>query len=184
MSDQVNPFEPPKSDIAGPLQPDQFDDASMGARFLNLTLDMIARIVLSAGFGAVFGAVGGTSRPGAVAIALFTTLGYYVFFETLFGRTPGKLLTGTLVVNETGENRGFAQIVGRSLAPLLSHSSRSRSLAQDDRVATAGPACGSSRSGADDESPADVRASRAVAASCYRALTASFSRLRSSSRRP
>lgn len=44
---------------------------------------------------------------------------YYVFFESLTGRTPGKLLTGTRVVDEQGQKPSFGQILGRSLARML-----------------------------------------------------------------
>ena len=49
----------------------------------------------------------------------FIVLFYFVFFESLIGRTPGKLLTGTRVVDEQGQKPSFGQILGRSLARML-----------------------------------------------------------------
>jgi uncharacterized RDD family membrane protein YckC len=113
----VNPFAPPKTDIAAvPLEQDQFTDATMGVRFLNFLLDNVARLLLSAVLGGIFGALGGSSTFGNIFISLSIMLGYYMFFEGVFGRSPGKLLTGTYVVNEDGTKPRFSQIVGRSLA--------------------------------------------------------------------
>lgn len=44
---------------------------------------------------------------------------YYVFFEAIYGRTPGKFMTGTKVVNAYGERASFLQIVGRTLCRLV-----------------------------------------------------------------
>jgi uncharacterized RDD family membrane protein YckC len=43
-------------------------------------------------------------------------ISYYVVFEALLGRTPGKLITGTRVVNLAGGRPRFTQILGRSFA--------------------------------------------------------------------
>ncbi|HEX2675275.1 MAG TPA: RDD family protein, partial [Polyangiales bacterium] len=43
-------------------------------------------------------------------------LAYYIFFEAVFGRTPGKMLTGTRVVTVDGGTPSFTQILGRNLA--------------------------------------------------------------------
>ncbi len=51
----------------------------------------------------------------AVLISLF----YYIGLESLFGRTVGKLVTGTIVVNELGSKASFGQIIGRSFARLI-----------------------------------------------------------------
>lgn len=44
---------------------------------------------------------------------------YYLFFESIFGRTLGKLITGTTVVNEHGGKPVFKQIIGRTLCRLI-----------------------------------------------------------------
>jgi uncharacterized RDD family membrane protein YckC len=40
---------------------------------------------------------------------------YYVGFEGLLGRTPGKFITGTRVVHEKGGKASLPQIVGRTM---------------------------------------------------------------------
>ena len=42
--------------------------------------------------------------------------GYYILTEHFFGKTLGKILTGTRVVNKLGNRPTFGQIVGRTLA--------------------------------------------------------------------
>lgn len=43
---------------------------------------------------------------------------YYIFFESIFGRTPGKWLTFSKVVNKKGTKPHFFQIVLRSIVRL------------------------------------------------------------------
>lgn len=40
---------------------------------------------------------------------------YYVGFEATIGRTPGKLVTQTMVVSVSGEPPSFSQVLGRTL---------------------------------------------------------------------
>lgn len=44
---------------------------------------------------------------------------YYPFFEGLFQTTPGKLLTGSVVIDEYAEKPGFDKIFIRSLIRLI-----------------------------------------------------------------
>ncbi len=44
---------------------------------------------------------------------------YSLLFEWLLGRTPGKMITGTQVINEQGQPISFWQALGRSLARLI-----------------------------------------------------------------
>ena len=46
-------------------------------------------------------------------------LGYYVCFEGIWARTPGKFLFGTVVVNEDGGRPSIGQVFGRSLCRLI-----------------------------------------------------------------
>jgi len=43
---------------------------------------------------------------------------YYILFESLFSRTPGKWLSMSKVVNKKGEKASFLQIVLRSIVRL------------------------------------------------------------------
>lgn len=44
---------------------------------------------------------------------------YYVLFESLSGRTLGKLITGTITVTEEGHRPTFVNILGRSLCRFI-----------------------------------------------------------------
>lgn len=64
-------------------------------------------------------AVEHVSRVERFFAALALTLVYYLTLESLTGRTLGKLVTGTRVVDETGEHPSFTKIAGRTLARLI-----------------------------------------------------------------
>lgn len=53
------------------------------------------------------------------AIGSLLLVGYYIFFEGWLGQTPGKMITGTRVVNEKGQAPSFKVIVGRSFVRLI-----------------------------------------------------------------
>jgi uncharacterized RDD family membrane protein YckC len=122
MANPENPYAAPNVDVnAVPVEAAlQLDDASMGARFLNLIIDQIARIALTFVAGMVVGLTG-TRLEGleATLLSLGIIIGYYIVLEGLTGRTVGKLLTGTRVVTRTGGTPSFGQIVGRTFARFI-----------------------------------------------------------------
>jgi len=104
----VNPYQAPRSDdgaVEGRLV-----DASLGARFLNVLVDYVCTVVLSMLAIALFGKAGGR-----IWIAYAAMFAYYVGLEANGGVTPGKLLTGTCVVNQRGGKLTFGQAVVRTL---------------------------------------------------------------------
>lgn len=56
---------------------------------------------------------------GAVGTYLSFAMIYYLFFESLFGRTIGKMITGSIVVDENGKKPGFKIICLRTLCRLI-----------------------------------------------------------------
>jgi uncharacterized RDD family membrane protein YckC len=48
-------------------------------------------------------------------------LAYYFFFELFSGKTPGKYLTKTLVVNYSGERPSMKALLIRNVARLISY---------------------------------------------------------------
>jgi uncharacterized RDD family membrane protein YckC len=88
---------------------------------LNLLIDNIAQWVLALGMGAVFGAGRavfqvGPSEEAIGFLVMFTMLGYHLFFEYFFNKTPAKWLTRTRVVRVDGNRPRFLQILGRTAA--------------------------------------------------------------------
>jgi uncharacterized RDD family membrane protein YckC len=116
-----NPYAAPKTRVAdeepaGPTEP-----ASRGQRFLNLLIDLVGYLVLAMVVGVVVGIVyppflESSSVVGDYAFGFVVITSYYAFSEAVFGRTLGKLVTGTWVVNDAGGKPTFAQILGRSAA--------------------------------------------------------------------
>lgn len=110
MSEAVNPFEPPKAESDRPRAWDEegidyFVSASQGARFTNYFVDTIIQVIIMVVLGS------------DLWLAVF--FGYYLFFETAFGKTPGKWLTKTRVISKTGRRPRFMQILGRTLTRLV-----------------------------------------------------------------
>jgi uncharacterized RDD family membrane protein YckC len=94
--------------------------ASKGKRFGTFFIDYCCYIFICILFGFVVGLLFG-SRGAMVFSGAFGYLfgfavffGYYGVFEGIWGRTPGKFLLGTVVVNESGGSPTFGQIMGRT----------------------------------------------------------------------
>lgn len=114
MSDVPNPYEAPRSDEDAPpseVHGDGLIDASRGTRFANLFIDYLFSFVLLFIVGLVV-----QSEEWGGFIGYPIMIGYYVFFETTFGATPGKMITKTRVVRVDGGKPSFGQILGRTLS--------------------------------------------------------------------
>lgn len=124
MKKHDNVYAPPNSDDADTASEDSEDmliDASAGVRFGNFAIDSICRLALSFGLGVVFGVLG-ISLQGTVESLLFSFaifVGYYVVLEGVFGVTVGKLITGTRVVDKSGNKPSFGAVLGRTLVRLV-----------------------------------------------------------------
>jgi uncharacterized RDD family membrane protein YckC len=122
---QDNPYQPPHVDtvIAPTRRP--IVRASKGRRFGTFVIDYIAFILVSGCFGLAMGFALGDAALKTfqsvpdVAIGAPLMLCYYLFFEGIWARTPGKLILGTVVVDEAGDRPSFARIVGRSLCRFI-----------------------------------------------------------------
>ncbi len=109
--------------------------AGQRLRFVNTIVDTIisslvifvAAIAIVVVIGAVWGEAGVQFYLGSqffnsflrFAYGILISLFYYIVLESLFGRTIGKLVTGTKVVNEFGGKASFGQILGRSFARMI-----------------------------------------------------------------
>ncbi|MFC6268991.1 RDD family protein [Frigoriflavimonas asaccharolytica] len=54
------------------------------------------------------------SIPSAIGFGIFITIIYYIFFETIFGATPGKFLTSSRVLNSKAELPNMKVIIIRT----------------------------------------------------------------------
>ena len=118
-----NPYAPPKTDVDGAETSDALELAGKGRRFANLLLDTVfyQLVVFAAGFVLVLldPANAQAVEDFDIAITALVILAYYVGFETLMGRTPGKMITGTRVVTDEGLPPGLNQVFLRSASRLV-----------------------------------------------------------------
>jgi uncharacterized RDD family membrane protein YckC len=128
-----NPYAPPKSPtaMAGDGEVIHYEPASGGKRFLHLIVDQFTAVIALSAFVFVVGIMGVVMGDEGLVDRLFgdssgllgNLMGigvmgaYYLLMEGLFGRTLGKMITGTRVVNwKTGQKPGIGALVGRTLA--------------------------------------------------------------------
>ena len=118
-----NPYAPPRAPVEVSTAPFPEGDllASRLRRFLTLLIDYFGMLALAVLIGVAV-ALAGTPLLTEVPELLFgvgALVLYYLPQETLFGRTLGKLLTGTRVVDDQGGEPSFKQILGRTFARLI-----------------------------------------------------------------
>ena len=128
MDDQ-NPFASPAETAFTFVEPVRTPDgkpqlriASQGKRFANYLVDwlllQLASVVVGVGL-AIAGLAEMADGIGGYAIGLLLWTVYYFTLEMAGGRTIGKLITGTKVVNEFGEQPTAGQILGRTLSRFI-----------------------------------------------------------------
>lgn len=114
------PYAPPAVDeapVASVRNPVGQHLASRGARLANHIVDSIAVTMLQFPVSYLFLGHGPDVRAAELYVvgAFFVFLGYYTLMESIWGRTVGKLVTGTRVVQLNGEPISGSQAVGRTL---------------------------------------------------------------------
>ena len=125
MEDEISPYTTPKSSVD--IAEEAIEPVAVRRllRFFNLLIDYVAFSILGILVGLVVAF--GFGDPGvqflettpSFFIGAPIVLAYYIALEALSGRTLGKLITGTKVVNEAGTKPSFGQIVGRSFARII-----------------------------------------------------------------
>ncbi|OIV42890.1 RDD family protein [Flavobacterium johnsoniae] len=106
--------------------------ASSGARFLNYIIDLIFFVIILIAIGILIGvltALFGMTELGVWVdnlgdlgwniIVVVISVIYYTLLEGFFGRSIGKFITGTIVVDENGEKPTIATAFKRSLCRLI-----------------------------------------------------------------
>jgi uncharacterized RDD family membrane protein YckC len=125
MSADPNPYRPPSADLGTAAEPADAPLAGKGRRFGTLIVDYIGFYLLSMVIGIATGLIFGhrgiafiTAIP-QLLVGVIVILAYYIVFEGAWGRTPGKFVFGTVVVDADGRKPPFAKIVKRSLCRLI-----------------------------------------------------------------
>ncbi len=128
-----NPYASPHQQPYGGQPRRSMPLATRGQRFLNFFIDNIVMSFLQmicicpvSVMTAASMERGTSPEEAAVTLqvvvwiaSLVVFLGYYIFFEAVFQRTPGKFLTGTMVLRSNGVKPTFGQVLGRTLARFI-----------------------------------------------------------------
>lgn len=130
-----NPYAPPKTlvreAVAARVDMELFAPAGKGKRLLNYLIDRVGIIAFGACVGLLLGLLDSLGWSTGVDLlaednplidwlfGVVLIMIYYPFFETLFGRTPAKWITGTKVVSINGSKPGLGKILGRTLSRLV-----------------------------------------------------------------
>lgn len=129
MGHDSSPYAAPESDIQ--TARDKFHEirpAGNWKRFGNYLIDYIAIYVVSMVVGVMMVLMSGEAGVQRlenitpieeIALGFIVYSSYYLLFEYFTGKTIGKFMTGTQVVNEQGGKPTFNQILGRSLSRLI-----------------------------------------------------------------
>ena len=126
MADERSPYAPPTSLVVDPdVRASEYPDAGLGRRFANNLLDAVGTqvlavpivIVLAMVFPDILEVLEETIPSLLFGFGVFFV--YYIAFEFVLGRTPGKLATGTRVVRVDGSYLSFACILGRTAARMV-----------------------------------------------------------------
>ena len=121
MEESNNPYSAPRADEEAPAEraiyADGLQDASQGVRFANLLLDEVFFFIVVFALAFFVTMIGHEELAGVFTWPML--LGYYIFFEGVFGATPGKMITRTRVVRLDGSKPRIWQIVGRTFARLI-----------------------------------------------------------------
>lgn len=120
-----NPYEAPQSDLE--LRPESTEPspAYSNRRFFNAVIDGFAILFMALVIGIVGGIIGGDAfvdlmdKIPNLVFGMFLHLLYYLPFEATTGRTIGKYITGTKVVDADGLKPSVGQIVGRTFARFI-----------------------------------------------------------------
>lgn len=115
-----NPYAAPAAEGAAPQAVGLGQLATRGQRFATVLLDYVGSILFGLVVGVVIGLLGIDleALPDQI-FGIVLMLAYYITFEGIWGRTLGKLLMGTRVVNHDGGVPSFGQILKRSLCRFI-----------------------------------------------------------------
>lgn len=124
MSEQFNPYQSPTAEMEATEAFDELPLAGNGRRFLTFLLDYIAIMI----FVAVVFAIGEVTGLNLVRrmekvpdfiLNITTMTAFYVVFEGMWGRTPGKLILGTMVVTDENERPSIKTVFIRTLCRFI-----------------------------------------------------------------
>jgi uncharacterized RDD family membrane protein YckC len=120
-----NPYAPSSAVLGAEETPHSMVLASKWRRFGTLLVDYVGFLLISLLVGLAIGALFGERGVQFIKaipdflVGSIMLVAYYLFFESLWARTPGKLVFGTVVVTESGSKPTLWQIAGRTLCRFI-----------------------------------------------------------------
>lgn len=120
MSDNV--YQAPKAELVTDKSYQDFPLATSGQRFLNMLIDYFGYMLLAGVIGVVLVIAENDSLIDEINDNLFGIMLiflYYIPLESIWGRSLGKLITRTKVVNLEGDKASFGQVIGRTCIRII-----------------------------------------------------------------
>ena len=103
----------------------QYEPAKKSSRFVNNFIDRIVAVVLASSVGVTLSVIinlfaSSTKTNGfVVLIAILVIPAYYIVLEWKLGKTVGKMITKTRVINDDGGPISVGQAIGRFLCRFI-----------------------------------------------------------------
>lgn len=125
MNTESNPYQAPATDSLQVNSPQIGEVAGKGRRLGTFLIDYAAFFLFAMVLGVVIAVVFGDSgiemleKIPELLFGLVLMTSFYVFFEGLWARTPGKFILGTVVVNEDGSKPGWGDVFKRTLCRFI-----------------------------------------------------------------
>lgn len=107
------------------------DTANVGQRFFNHLIDSFFYLLFTFIFTFILGVILAIVAPSFIEsldknsiilnyiLAFLSFIVYYTLFEFIWGRTPAKFITGTIVVDEDGEIPAFGRVLLRTICRFI-----------------------------------------------------------------
>lgn len=99
------------------MQASLYEPSSIGKRFGNYFLDYFFQMIFTGILAGI--AITADSSGAFILLVMFSGLIYYLLFEGIWQRTPGKWITGTKVVMSDGSKPEFGTIFLRTLIRII-----------------------------------------------------------------
>ncbi|MDD7985793.1 RDD family protein [Lentisphaera marina] len=128
--EQSNIYEAPQTELEVDISEEEFQLAPQGKRFLTLILDTVFYLIYSVMFGAILGVILAMTDSMQVLetisqpipnflFGLFLVTSYYFPQEILLGKTVGKMILGTKVVDLEGNKPKAGTILLRTFCRFI-----------------------------------------------------------------
>ena len=125
MNESIDPYRAPETNLRESGAELALTNAGKGRRFLTYVVDYVGLMLMVFVTGVVLALAGAADwlvnlgTGGEYLFGIGAMIVYYLLFEGLFARTPGKLVCGTRVVDEHGGPPSFGQVLGRTFSRFI-----------------------------------------------------------------